>query len=40
MTMGEIYTTATWMRHPGKEEAFVHAWAEFPGWASSMPGAG
>ena len=38
--MSEVYTTGTWMPSPGKEEAFVQAWAEFASWASGMPGAG
>jgi heme-degrading monooxygenase HmoA len=38
--MGEIYTTGSWKPSPGREDAFVEAWAQFAGWASSMPGAG
>jgi len=38
--MDELYTHGTWEPYPGKEEAFVEAWAEFAGWASSRPGAG
>lgn len=38
--MDELYTHGTWEPYPGKEEAFVEAWAEFAGWASSSPGAG
>ena len=36
----EIYSTGTWRPSPGKEEAFVEAWAEFAAWASGRPGAG
>jgi heme-degrading monooxygenase HmoA len=35
-----VYTTGSWRPNPGSEEAFVEAWSEFAGWASSMPGAG
>ncbi|TMK93520.1 MAG: antibiotic biosynthesis monooxygenase [Actinobacteria bacterium] len=35
-----IYTTGTWKPAPGKEEAFVEAWAEFASWASGMDGVG
>ena len=35
-----VYTTGTWKPNPGSEEAFVEAWSQFAGWASSMPGAG
>lgn len=38
--MTEIYTTGTWTPHPGEEDEFVGAWAEFASWASGMPGAG
>jgi heme-degrading monooxygenase HmoA len=38
--MTEIYTTGTWKPSPGKEDAFVQAWAEFAAWASSSEGAG
>ena len=38
--MSEVYTTGTWKPNPGSEEAFVEAWSQFAGWASSMPGAG
>jgi len=38
--MDELYTHGTWEPYPGKEEAFVEAWAQFAGWASSRPGAG
>ncbi len=38
--MNQIYTTGTWTPYPGKEDEFVRAWAEFAGWASTMPGAG
>jgi heme-degrading monooxygenase HmoA len=38
--MPEIYTTGSWKLDPGKEDAFIAAWAEFAGWASGMPGAG
>jgi heme-degrading monooxygenase HmoA len=38
--MSEVYTTGTWKPNPGNEEAFVKAWSQFAGWASSMPGAG
>lgn len=37
--MTEIYTTGTWTPYPGKEDAFIEAWAEFARWASSAPGA-
>jgi heme-degrading monooxygenase HmoA len=35
-----VYTTGSWKPNPGSEEAFVEAWSQFAGWASSMPGAG
>lgn len=38
--MSEVYTTGSWKPSPGSEEAFVEAWSQFAGWASSMPGAG
>jgi heme-degrading monooxygenase HmoA len=38
--MSEIYTTGSWRPNAGSEEAFVEAWAQFAGWASSMAGAG
>jgi heme-degrading monooxygenase HmoA len=38
--MGEIYTTGTWRPTPGREDAFMRAWAEFAAWASSRDGAG
>jgi len=38
--MAELITTGVWTVDAGKEQAFVGAWAEFAGWASSMPGAG
>lgn len=38
--MGEIYTTGRWKPTPGKDDAFVEAWAEFAAWASGIPGAG
>jgi heme-degrading monooxygenase HmoA len=38
--MAEIYTTGRWQPNPGKEAAFVEAWARFAAWASDMPGAG
>src|SRR5262249_34987919 len=36
----EVYTMGTWKPNPGSQEAFVEAWSQFAGWASSMPGAG
>ena len=38
--MSELYTQGDWTPTPGKEEAFVEAWVEFAGWASTRPGAG
>ena len=38
--MAELITTGTWRPKAGAEDAFVAAWREFAGWASSMPGAG
>ena len=38
--MSELITTGTWRPKAGAEDAFVAAWSEFAGWASSMPGAG
>lgn len=38
--MSELYTTGTWRAKAGAEDAFVEAWSEFAGWASTMPGAG
>jgi heme-degrading monooxygenase HmoA len=38
--MPVIYTTGSWKPNPGKEDAFVEAWAEFAAWASGKPGAG
>jgi heme-degrading monooxygenase HmoA len=38
--MGAIYTAGRWRADPGKQEAFVEAWAAFAAWASSVPGAG
>ena len=40
MTVPPIYTTASWTPLPGHEEAFLAAWQEFMGWATSLPGAG
>jgi len=37
--MDELFTTGTWRPYPGKQEAFVEAWAEFAVWTSSRPGA-
>lgn len=38
--MNQLYTTGTWTPYAGREDAFVEAWTEFAGWASSRPGAG
>jgi heme-degrading monooxygenase HmoA len=38
--MSEVYTMGSWKPNPGSQEAFVEAWSQFAGWASSMPGAG
>lgn len=38
--MSQIYTTGSWKPFPGHEEAFLAAWSEFMGWATSLPGAG
>ena len=35
-----IYTTGSWKPFPGREDAFLEAWAEFMTWATSLPGAG
>lgn len=36
----QIFTTGAWKPSPGKEDAFLTAWAEFATWASGRPGAG
>lgn len=38
--MADVYTTGSWRPFPEAEERFVHAWEEFAGWASTLPGAG
>ena len=38
--MNEMLTTGTWTVSAENEAVFISAWAEFAGWASTMPGAG
>jgi heme-degrading monooxygenase HmoA len=33
------YTTASWLPHPGHEDAFLDAWQQFANWSCHMPGA-
>ena len=35
-----VYTSGTWRTNADSEDAFLAAWEQFAGWASSMPGAG
>ena len=38
--MGTTYTSGTWKVEPDHDDAFVEAWQQFAGWASTIPGAG
>ena len=39
MTQEQV-SSGTWIVDPGKQEAFIEAWAAFAGWSSGMPGVG